>query len=425
MLDGKAPASRMKLIVLGEVGAGKTSLTRSLSGQAFEEAREETRGIETSSVSEMMQNTELDGSWKLADPADSHVDQVIANLLSQYLDLNDLPDIYKFLRLGNCMMAPLASLPQSSGEHLSDEIVQSPAKEFDQYPGLSTPSGTQSRFLVTEEMVDVEGSPRKLPASLIARTLLQKDNTGVSVKVNIWDFAGHQLYETMHHVFLNSRSLYLVVFSLLKFTESEEKSLATIHYWLNSIAVHTSDSTPIFLVGTHKAKVDEKQVKYADRLLVKHFEDAFGSRLVRKSEDKCIFAVENSHCQDDEGVSCLITTIKKEASNLSFVSEELPVKWLHCEEEIFTRQQDPNCEKCLSIEEVRKLFEEKCHVQFTDEEFRLMLNFFHDSGLIILPGTCITCRLPLPCIGVQLEIPMVVSRHRRGDFDHFEWRRSM
>ena len=394
MADAKAPASRMKVIVVGEVGAGKTSLTRSLSGQPFVEEREITHGIETCFVDEMMENTELNCSWKLADPEESHVDQIIATLLSKCLDLDDLPDVQKLLRQQEPVLSPLAALPPSPSDWLAIE-------EAHEYPGLfSSPSPNRSCVMVTDKKIEVDGSPRKLPASLVARALFEKEKRKASsVKVNIWDFAGHHLYETMHHLFLNSRSLYLVVFNLLRMVECEEKCLATIHYWLNSIAVHTSTSSPIFVVGTHRGKVDEETVVHANEIIKTHFDDAFGSRMVRKAKDEYVFAVENSGGQNDVGVSCLMNAIKKEASDLPFVDEERPVKWLHCEEEILAYQQDPNCQKCLTIDELRKHFDEKCNVTFTNEEFRSMLNFFHDSGLIILPGNFkISFHFPYRCL---------------------------
>ena len=377
---GTAPASRLKLIVVGEIGAGKTSLTRSLSQQPFLETREKTRGIQTSTVSEtMVENTELNVSWKLADPEDSHVDELVARIVSESLE--NVPE-------GKPSVAALSVSPEGSNANQVAEL-----SSINECPGLSTPPKdpvapkSQSRVLITQPCISVEGTPRKLPATRIAKKLLQKKSEPSSVKVNIWDFAGHQLYETMHHVFMNSRSLYLVVFSLLKMAKSQNKSLTRIHYWLNSIASHTSCSTPIILVGTHQGMVDFDFVGKTNQLLEKHFGVAFGPRLVRNDQDEILFAVENSRGQEDPGISSLIKVIKSEAScSLPFVVEELPLKWLHCEEEIITYQQLPNTKKCLTIDEVQTLLEDKCNVTFREEEFRSMLAFFQDSGLILLPS---------------------------------------
>ncbi|CAB4042232.1 serine threonine- kinase roco5, partial, partial [Paramuricea clavata] len=241
---GTARASRLKMIVVGEVGAGKTSLTRSLCGEPFTDTREKTRGIRTASTSEpIIQTTKLDESWKHADPDVSHYDELIARNVSM--------ELRQKLRRGN-----LPGLP-SSGEFDLPQFLEGLTGTA--YPGLRTPSlpiaGSQEHMshVVTKPCVTIDNSPRKYPATLVATKLSCAASEPSSVKKIIWDFAGHQLYEPMHHVFMNSTSLYLVVFNLLKMRNSPEKSLCEIHYWLNSIASHTSSSTPVILVGTQSS----------------------------------------------------------------------------------------------------------------------------------------------------------------------------
>ena len=245
--EGTARASRLKIIVVGEVGAGKTSLTRSLCGQPFKDSREKTRGIQTASTSDpIIQRTKLDEYWKQSDPDESHYDELIARNVSRKLR----PKLCR----GN-----LPGLPPASGEPDLEQLWQRLAVTT--FPGLLTPSRSdpnnqeQVSHVVTERCVAIDNSPRKYPATLVAKKLSSSPTELSSVKKIIWDFAGHQLYEPMHHVFMNNRSLYLVVFNLAKMKKSPEKSLCKIQYWLNSIASHTSCKTPVILVGTHKAMV--------------------------------------------------------------------------------------------------------------------------------------------------------------------------
>ena len=77
--EGKACVSRMQLTVIGDVGAGKTSLVRTLSGEGFIDERRETHGIVTS----MVERTELDDSWHTADLIRSHVDDILADKVCQ------------------------------------------------------------------------------------------------------------------------------------------------------------------------------------------------------------------------------------------------------------------------------------------------------------------------------------------------------
>ena len=250
--EGTSSASRLKIIVFGDVRAGKTSLIRSLSGQPFVETREETHGIATTSlVGSIVQNTELNVSWKLADSNDSHLDELIARVVSNTLrEMNEIPSRH------------VPELPPSPGEVNANQIM-TPMASTGQFLPIPARQGTCSKVLITDPCIPVEGSPRKLPASLIAKNLFSKTNKSESVKVNIWDFAGHQLYEPMHHLFMNNRSLYLVVFNLKKMFKSPRKCLCRIHYWLNSIASHTSALTPVILVGTHKAKLHVSMISWS------------------------------------------------------------------------------------------------------------------------------------------------------------------
>ena len=71
--------ARLQLTVIGDVGAGKTSLVRNLRGEDFVEERIETRGIDTS----MVEVTELDDSWHVTDLNNSFVDEILTEFGEQ------------------------------------------------------------------------------------------------------------------------------------------------------------------------------------------------------------------------------------------------------------------------------------------------------------------------------------------------------
>lgn len=121
---------------------------------------------------------------------------------------------------------------------------------------------------------------------------------------------------------------------------------------------------------------------------MKKFDSTFGPRLVRGFNDEIVFAVENSLCEEDEGITNLRQVIKTDASkNFLFVNEKLPLQWLLCEEEIIKYRQREGNKMCIPLNDLKDLLENSCMVKFTDDEFNSMISFFHDSGLILLPGT--------------------------------------
>ena len=136
-------------------------------------------------------------------------------------------------------------------------------------------------------------------------------------------------------------------------------------------------------------QVDSEFLEKAKEYCESKFAHMFGERLVRSLDEEILFTVENSASQDDDGILKLKDAIANDAfdsRNFWFVNQELPLKWLHCEEEITEYQKNPDCKKCLKKSEMKTFLESKCQTTFSDSEFNAMLTFFHDSGRILLPG---------------------------------------
>lgn len=135
-------------------------------------------------------------------------------------------------------------------------------------------------------------------------------------------------------------------------------------------------------------KVSPEFIEEAKALCEKQFALTFGPRLVRGFNDEMVFAVENSQSDEDEGITNLRQVIKNDASkDFSFVREKLPLRWLHCEEEIIKYRRNGENKMCITLNDLRELLEKGCMTKFIDGEFSSMISFFHDSGLILLPGT--------------------------------------
>ena len=376
--EGKACVSRMQLTVIGDVGAGKTSLVRSLSGEEFIEERTETHGIDTS----MVEMTELDDSWHAVDLKKSYVDEILVDKVCQgikdsprgHLPCNMLrspdpePPKKPRGRLPSIEGPPTAETNDSIGEHTS-----------------MTPVAFSRRFRTREET-----PPRDIPVDQIARRLSQAsldDKEKKYAKISIWDFAGHPLYEAMHHVFLNRRSFYLVVLNLVDLCnpKSTHIVLKKVDFWLNSIRVHTPQMTPIFLVGTRRSQASEEDLSRAEKVLSDEVIEKFGQQLVKRKEKSFLFAVENSLGGSDDGALELKKAIEDEASRLKLTHEELPLLWLHFEEEILKCRDKPGCSPCVRKAALKDKIEANCRA-VDEREFESMLHFFHDSGVIILPG---------------------------------------
>ena len=385
--EGKACVSRMQLTVIGDVGAGKTSLVRTLSGEEFIEERQETHGIDTS----MVEKTELDDSWHTADLNKSYVDEILAEKVCQGIKHAPGGD-------QSCnSQGKLLSSSDPTQSFLTEKLHLRRSLSIESPPISETSDSTgDSRGMVpvpsTSRCISKRGEtpPRDIPVEQIVRrmskaSLDEKENK--YAKISIWDFAGHPLYQAMHHVFLNRRSFYLVVFNLVELCNPErtQKALTEIHFWLNSIRVHTPQTTPVFLVGTRRRVVSEEDISRAEEILHNELIEKFGQQLVKSKVDSFLFTVENSLGCDDDGAVELKKAIEDEASRLTLTNEELPLLWLHFEEEILKRREKPDCPSCVSKTYLKEMMEGSYRV-VEEEEFQSMLHFYHDSGVVILPG---------------------------------------
>ena len=393
--EGKARISRMQLTVIGNVGVGKTSLVRSLRGEEFEEERKETRGIDTS----MVERTELDVSWHATDPNKSQVDEILADQVC--LGIQRSPRVSHRCHTQGRQLTRSDQGPS----FLPREQHSSYVRRIRSIEGPSTSGGTSANngeqtSLATESPASLHSltrkrkSSREMPIEEIMRRLSLSSEASLGerekryAKISIWDFAGHSLYEAMHHVFLNRRSFYLAVLNLARLCnlDSANQVLEEINYWLNSIRVHAPHTTPVFLVGTHSGEVSEQDKATAEKTLYAKLTEKFGQQLVKSKENSFLFPVENTLGGKDPGAEALKKAIENEATRLSKMDEEFPLSWLDFEEVILKCREDQDFPPCVRKSDLKQMLERSTPRNIEDREFGSMLQFYHDSGVIILPG---------------------------------------
>ena len=372
--------TRLQLTVIGDIGAGKTSLVRSLSGENFVEERIETHGIDTS----MVEVTELDDSWHVTDLNKSFVDEILTDRVCEsFKNSNEAKGSSSANQSSFLDPGPSLRHPPFSRRLLSiDRAREGDASSDDADDQTSLVPFTRSRSAQTPT--------RDIPVDLITRKLSEASlelKERKYIKLSIWDFAGHPLYQAMHHVFLNRRSFYLVVTNLVQLCDPKSTDIAVkqLHFWLNSVRVHTPQTTPVFLVGTHSKAVSQEALSNAEKQLYDEFSATFAQQLVKNQEKNFLFSVENTLGSTDEGALLLKKTIKEEASRLNLMDEEFPVLWLHFEEEILKCRERTDCSACVTKAFLKTMLVES-NFDVADETFESMLRFYHDSGVIILPG---------------------------------------
>ena len=423
-----------KLLILGDSGTGKTSLLRLLTGEPFIPQHILTEGIDTSLVQtrtigyvdqQTLVTLREDGQFsQFNNLAGAEICERMKEVNCYSIWPDHLP--IKMFKSEDEMISELKKVLQFQVEpNSSDTSVEAMVAVSNKSPmqseerQLETKNPTQhtqkeSSHLSSAKKLhlsppDVFGS-RGLSENVVER-LNDHSRSEPELRLVTWDFAGQPLYHPMHHCFITYRAMYIVTFKLNEIVESEEKEsvYSQIAFWLNTIQAHVrhdevSDGSipPISLVGTFRdtpsksgIKIDGQMLKSISRELRRHFLDApVENRWVKhiqfydSDNEKRIFAaIEN--CPDNldmkkgSGAEILQRKMLGTMKNLKFIKEKRPLKWLKFEEIIFAMRK--NGKKPILAERAR-LREEARELNFPDEEFDLLLQFFHDLGTIVNPS---------------------------------------
>ena len=248
--------------------------------------------------------------------------------------------------------------------------------------------------------------------------LKEEEETISSLKFLIQDFAGDQEYYSYHHLFILDQAICLIVFRLTDIQSGVALITKRLFFWLGSIRAHSSSKQPcLFLVGTHRAQVDEKELKKLNSHLQSMLLPQFGD-VIETDGDCMFFAVENLHSANDPGVSSLRKRIVVVAMNevASQVEDDVPLRWLEVSQAILGLRQAMSkklgrCDHDLNsshqvngnydshfqsstpkpvflpslcvLTNYFKNFLETKKLDLKDEEdFESMLRYFHRKGLI-------------------------------------------
>lgn len=421
-MSGTRPVYRTRLMLVGQDGAGKSSLKRALLGLSSPtEMQEETLGIDLSTscsfcvgnhdswtvqgadTQEMTQQNYSQGLLGDADVLEEEYNQALASNIVQELMFQKRRKVS-------------SNQKSKPGSRDSQRNSVTGAKKLSSKPSSATTSAKFSEIPaeMIKEVPDrvVELVQKMLDSSSTVEmksqdsvSMVTRPADGTKMVLNIWDFAGKEVYYTTHQVFLTSRAVYLIVFNLTDnleevYPESEDdpekiSTLEYIDFWMRSIYAHASTtskpgtegstySPSILLVGTHKdclhddkalidKAVEEKFAQIQDFLVGK----PYVQHLVTP-----FYAVDNN-TEEDSVVSELRRRIEDLVCQEAYMGEQMPLRWIQFEQKISSlRNQGTNHASYDQVTEVAS------DVNVTDyQEIMTMLMFYHDLGSIIYCGS--------------------------------------
>ena len=188
---------------------------------------------------------------------------------------------------------------------------------------------------------------------------LQSDATTVEhyITIDLWDFAGQQLYYASYPVFLSPRAVYMLVYNLSKelsdpaqpcFKQgdrniplrnpSKETNVENLLSWLFTISSICAEPEmsknenalkhlpyrrpPVFIVGTHADKRHQKDIKNIESQIQSEI-SGNGQNLIRP-----IFAVDNTQGASDRGIVALQKRMIEVLKQEPYMGEEVPIRWV-------------------------------------------------------------------------------------------------
>eukprot|EP00924_Labyrinthula_sp_SR-Ha-C_P007168 maker-scaffold_8-snap-gene-11.33-mRNA-1 protein AED:0.54 eAED:0.54 QI:0/0.71/0.5/0.87/1/1/8/0/788 len=195
--------------------------------------------------------------------------------------------------------------------------------------------------------------------------------------LRVYDFGGQEVFSSVHHIFMNKKAIYLVVFNMTKLKETD---LFRLKFWCESILRNTPKA-PVLFIGTflNTFLKKNKTFEIVNYLFESFFSELPGKLNIVEDEETIFFPVENAVYSDksrEVSLKFKLMSIDRYDSKLNnLINPRIRIKSVYV---LFL----DNCreESSYTTVEKFKLKAEKCN--FSEEEIKEMLEIYSKEGII-------------------------------------------
>ncbi len=291
-------------------------------------------------IKELKNLTKLDLSW-------NQLTQLPAEVI-------ELKNLTKLDLSGNPLTSPPPEIASKGVEAIFTYLKQTKTTEHNEAKLILVGNGEVGKTclanrLITDTFVEdqitegINKSEWNIPAP---------GSRNSSIKLNIWDFGGQEIYHATHQFFLTKRSVYLLVWNARK-----TKDYDNIYYWLHTIEAFGEDS-PIILV---MSKMNESD----DDLNLKELKNRFPQIMGYLKIDS----------KNGRGIDRLIETIRESAWSLPLMR----VKWVDSWYQVRKRLEEIQVNSITYNE-----FYEICESEgLDDENINILDGYLNDLGVTL------------------------------------------
>eukprot|EP00924_Labyrinthula_sp_SR-Ha-C_P011491 snap_masked-scaffold_46-processed-gene-1.44-mRNA-1 protein AED:0.80 eAED:1.00 QI:0/0/0/0.33/1/1/6/0/796 len=193
----------------------------------------------------------------------------------------------------------------------------------------------------------------------------------------VYDFGGQEVFSSVHHIFMNKKAFYLVVFNM---TKLKEKDLFRLKFWCTSI-LRNSPKAPVLFIGTflNTFLKKNKTLENINYKFESFLSELSGNLTIIEDIETIFFPVENavdSNKSRENVIKKELMTIYRYGSKLNNLLN--PSKQIKSVYVLFL----DNCREESSYMTVQKfkLKAKKCN--FSEEEMEEMLEIYSKEGII-------------------------------------------
>ncbi|KAJ3122393.1 component of the polarisome [Nowakowskiella sp. JEL0407] len=355
---GMLPVKRMKVVLVGQGRAGKTSLLRALRAKSFEKDEKSTVYVSPVEVDQHFLE-----DWKECKKIAQLLKSVQSSVNEETRKNQTLPNAAKEAphTLSNIASPPTSALDDFAIDYLVD------------YSEKHVVSRSESKAIVKR----LEDMHLATPKSDQYTTEADLNSTTLA----IYDFAGQSRYSVFQQIFITAQAIYLVIFRLdamfLDTNRLDQNELRVMLSWLNTIYLRAPQSK-ILIIGTqcdiprsHNLTLLESYIPSTiKQAIVPNTNFSAGSNSIFITSAKTKFGVDELRDSIDKTVQLSVSELKQK-----------PVDWIRFQDKLADLVLNKKTTLTYTIPEMMKIANE---FRISDrQELEAVLRYFHTIGVVL------------------------------------------
>jgi len=423
-MDGSLPIVDPRVVLLGCEGSGKTSLINTFVGNSFQDTPA-TKGADQMEIS-----ITTAANWEYMDE-----NQKISDLKKQALLESEffvsIKECCRLLDFPHSSLSPstiAASVQQKSSDSLSTAITTTTNAAPHTFNAASSANRkevvSRSHKLLHSCFTQSHDHSCK-NERLVYITKEEFQELKVMTEkydpkkkyIHLWDFAGQQIFQHTHGLFVSEEVVCLLVFnagrSLYEVpgrrypndVTPAKSAIKVICYWMELISSRISRRStdeddlsillPTFiLVGTHIDELDadiEKAAELAFQLivpaLIKELASKPFARHIAGSKVNKLFAKDSSSIffvsnKDEMRNSVVINKLKRTVMKAASITRKVrPIRYVKMERKLLLLAHEDKM--CIIDKSLARKVAESCGITCTDKQLASILCHFHQKGVLL------------------------------------------